>query len=115
MQTTFLIYILLTLVAWVLMFVRAKRKRALIKLAGSYFEGTPYREQWVVASGGIWRLLGDLPSLNLMKQHRKTLPVSVADAYRNYISVSRATYGSILLLLGFALTAHWIWGVPSPN
>jgi hypothetical protein len=107
-QACVLIYILFTMTAWVLVFVRAKRKRSLIKLATAHFEGTPRREEWVAACGGISWLLGDFRCLSILKEHHSTLPGHVAEAYRGYTAMSRTTYISLAFLFGFALIAYKI-------
>jgi hypothetical protein len=103
-----LVYVILTVAASAAIFVRATRKRDLIRLAEGHFEQDPLRDAWAAASGGLWPYLGDVRRLRFLTAHLATVPNDIRVAHNQYSTANTAAIGLIFLLLSFALFGHRI-------
>ncbi len=104
--TLLMIYAILTVAVWWALFMRAVKRRTLMRLASIYFQGSMFKDDWIAASRGFSTYLTDMRRLQILKNHLSTVPNDVSVSFRQYVLVSRIAYSLIFVLIGFAMLAY---------
>lgn len=100
-------YLFLIFICWALIFFRAEMRRRLLKKTRQYFEENKILVKEPSTTYLIFKtIFYDTECFKVLKQSIRTMPDSFQKSYRRYKIINYLTYFSIVLVIGFSLTAY---------
>ena len=103
-----ILYVMLSIAAWTLLFMRATRRRTLLNLARNHFESSAGDAEWTATTAASWSYIADMRRVRFIRNHLALASDAVATAYGRFRTASRIAYVAIALLIGLALFGYKI-------
>lgn len=100
--------VVLQVVIWILLFMRALVKRKLINNASKFFERGDLRHQWEATHRGPLRILGAMKRLRLIQGAIAVLPPELKSSLGRFRFLHRILMATIVIFIALIFSAEKI-------